>query len=181
MYHRRKNRAFSSITDHGPARQMAPKCRNRCRDPGLVQARGVLGLGAAAAVRRWGTPRCHRQATISARTLPARAVAGRAALAYTAGAGRPTRARQSVGALVRAAGERTLGAQPGTRAHGCLLPAVPDRPLCARAGRSSVQVLRACGARVVVPRDQHCCGLPAPDAWPRPRSARWRRSRRIKW
>ena len=45
MYHRTKNRAFSSITDHGPARQMAPKCRNRCRDSGLVQARGVLGLG----------------------------------------------------------------------------------------------------------------------------------------
>lgn len=29
---------------------------------------------------------------------------------------------------------------------------------------ATVKVLRACGARVVVPRDQHCCGLPALDA-----------------
>jgi iron-sulfur cluster protein len=29
---------------------------------------------------------------------------------------------------------------------------------------AAVRVLRACGARVVVPRDQHCCGLPALDA-----------------
>jgi L-lactate dehydrogenase complex protein LldF len=29
---------------------------------------------------------------------------------------------------------------------------------------AAVQVLRACGARVIVPADQHCCGLPALDA-----------------
>jgi iron-sulfur cluster protein len=29
---------------------------------------------------------------------------------------------------------------------------------------AAVRVLRACGARVVVPRSQHCCGLPALDA-----------------
>src|SRR5262249_14767090 len=29
---------------------------------------------------------------------------------------------------------------------------------------AAVRVLRACGARVVVPRGQHCCGLPAHDA-----------------
>ncbi len=29
---------------------------------------------------------------------------------------------------------------------------------------AAIRVLRACGARVVVPRDQHCCGLPHLDA-----------------
>jgi L-lactate dehydrogenase complex protein LldF len=33
---------------------------------------------------------------------------------------------------------------------------------------AAVRVLRACGARVVVPRGQHCCGLPALDVGDRP-------------
>jgi L-lactate dehydrogenase complex protein LldF len=36
---------------------------------------------------------------------------------------------------------------------------------------AAVKVLQACGARVVVPRGQHCCGLPAIDAG-RPETAR---------
>jgi Fe-S oxidoreductase len=37
---------------------------------------------------------------------------------------------------------------------------------------ATVQVLRACGARVVVPNGQHCCGLPQLDAGDKPTARR---------
>lgn len=40
---------------------------------------------------------------------------------------------------------------------------------------AAVRVLRACGARVVVPTEQHCCGLPSLDAGDLPRARRMAR------
>lgn len=52
-------------------------------------------------------------------------------------------------------------AAPATVA--CFLQCVADR-FCPEVVEATVQVLEACGERVVVPRGQHCCGLPAIDA-----------------
>jgi L-lactate dehydrogenase complex protein LldF len=80
-------------------------------------------------------------------------------------------------AVARRPARATLG--------GADLAAAPDGPLARSAARgltvayfiqcvsdhfapeqaaAAVKVLRACGARVVVPRGQHCCGLPALDS-----------------
>ena len=45
----------------------------------------------------------------------------------------------------------------------CFLQCVADR-CCPEVVTATVRVLEACGARVVVPAGQHCCGLPALDA-----------------
>jgi len=84
------------------------------------------------------------------RTLPA--LAPRPARAALGGRDLPPDAE---GPLVRS------GARGLTVA--CFLQCLSDR-FAPEQAIAAVRVLRACGARVVVPPDQHCCGLPALDA-----------------
>ncbi len=51
----------------------------------------------------------------------------------------------------------------GAPTVACFLQCVADR-LCPDVAVATVRVLEACGARVAVPANQHCCGLPALDA-----------------
>jgi iron-sulfur cluster protein len=56
----------------------------------------------------------------------------------------------------------------------CFLQCVADR-LCPEVAVAAVDTLRACEARAVVPRTQHCCGLPALDAGDRATARRMAR------
>ncbi len=56
----------------------------------------------------------------------------------------------------------------------CFLQCVTDR-CCPEIALATVRVLEACGARVVVPERQHCCGLPALDAGDVPAARRMAR------
>jgi L-lactate dehydrogenase complex protein LldF len=67
----------------------------------------------------------------------------------------------------------THGPLVGSAARGLtvayFIQCVSDR-FAAEQAEAAVAVLRACGARVIVPRGQHCCGLPAVDAGDRERA-----------
>ncbi len=65
----------------------------------------------------------------------------------------------------------TAGPWAGSAARGLtvayFLQCLADR-FAPEQAQAAIRVLQACGARVVVPRGQHCCGLPPYDAGDRP-------------
>jgi L-lactate dehydrogenase complex protein LldF len=83
---------------------------------------------------------------------------------------RPEGKRQEIGDGATAPtpcarGEELPGGGPASPSPtvACFLQCVTDR-CCPEVALATVRVLEACGAEVVVPPRQHCCGLPALDA-----------------
>jgi L-lactate dehydrogenase complex protein LldF len=138
-----------------------------------VAERFGLRLGKRLAMAVWSRPRLFRACLSLARWIQTPFVRGKQlrlwlpkALRWRtlpALAARPARAMLRERAL--AVAESAPLAQSG--AHGLtvayFIQCVTDR-FAPEQATAAVKVLRACGARVVVPEGQHCCGLPALDA-----------------
>ena len=88
----------------------------------------------------------------------------------------PALTRRVVDAVIEVAHRRARVADEAVaravRAVGRYAQIAGTRTARQRPVRAAVQLLQACGARVVVPSGQHCCGLPQLDSGDRPGASR---------
>src|SRR5581483_8071876 len=164
--------AVQRVRDRLPGRDPAAASDPRRAPPrgrrgraGAASEGDAGGLAAAAPVRQAG-PRWRRARGGVRDRAPdpwpaahAAAAAGAIRLAHAAGAGAAAGARHTP--HPRAVARRAAGARGLTVAY--FVQCLTDR-LFPDMAQATVDVIAACGARVVVPPEQHCCGLVCDDA-----------------
>jgi len=155
-----------------------------------VAERVGLSLGKRLAIAVWSRPRLFSALLGLARWAQTPFVNGAYLRVPLPGAFRwrtpPALARRPAraGLLGRELAPDPEGPLAGSAARGLtvtyFLQCLSDR-FAPEQATAAVAVLRACGVRVVVPRDQHCCGLPALDLAMPGRRARWHARRSPRW